>query len=159
MLRASDRHAADVGSIPRCGKGSFFQSQLSVQSLLRCPGKATRISRGRSPIGTTQLSKVKKKEYTCLEELHGWSTARENVRCSMCFSLLYFHPPFLFFAQVREPNLKIDEDGKATNLTIYSTIPISCDEGTPDRECVLGVSLLAFGAGKAPETLQITKFK
>ena len=60
---------------------------------------------------------------------------------------------------MREPNLKIDEDGKATNLTIYSTIPISCDEGTPDRECVLGVSLLAFGAGKAPETLQITKFK
>ena len=34
--RASDRHAADAGSIPRCGKGFFFsQSQLSVQTLLR----------------------------------------------------------------------------------------------------------------------------
>ena len=37
MVRASDRHAADVGSIPRCGKGVFSQSQLSVQTLLRYP--------------------------------------------------------------------------------------------------------------------------
>ena len=37
MVRASDRHAADSGSIPRCGKGFFSQSQLSVQTLLRCP--------------------------------------------------------------------------------------------------------------------------
>ena len=29
------QHAADAGSIPRCGKGFFFQSQLSVQTLLR----------------------------------------------------------------------------------------------------------------------------
>ena len=35
--RASDRHAADAGSIPRCGKRFFSQSQLSVQILLRCP--------------------------------------------------------------------------------------------------------------------------
>ena len=37
--RASERHAAGTGSIPRCGKGFFFffQSQLSVQTLLRCP--------------------------------------------------------------------------------------------------------------------------
>ena len=34
--RASDRHAADPGSIPRCGMGFFSQSQLSVQTLLRC---------------------------------------------------------------------------------------------------------------------------
>ena len=34
--RASDRHAADAGSIPRCGTGFFSQSQLSVQTLLRC---------------------------------------------------------------------------------------------------------------------------
>ena len=34
---ASDRHVADVGSIPRCGKGLFSQSQLSVQTLLQCP--------------------------------------------------------------------------------------------------------------------------
>ena len=33
--RASDRHAADAGSIPRCGKGFFSRSQLSVQTLLR----------------------------------------------------------------------------------------------------------------------------
>ena len=32
---ASARHAADAGSIPRCGKGFFSQSQLSVQTLLR----------------------------------------------------------------------------------------------------------------------------
>ena len=32
--RASDRHVADAGSIPRCGKGFFSQSQLSVQTLL-----------------------------------------------------------------------------------------------------------------------------
>ena len=31
--RASGRHAADAGSIPRCGKGFFSQSQLSVQTL------------------------------------------------------------------------------------------------------------------------------
>ena len=37
LVRASDRHAADAGSIPRCGKGSYSQSQLSVQTLLRCP--------------------------------------------------------------------------------------------------------------------------
>ena len=36
LVRASDRHAADAGSIPRCGKGFFFsQSHLSVQTLLR----------------------------------------------------------------------------------------------------------------------------
>ena len=35
--RASDRHAADAGSIPRCGEGFFSRSQLSVQTLLRCP--------------------------------------------------------------------------------------------------------------------------
>ena len=27
----------DAGSSPRCGKGFFSQSQLSVQTLLRCP--------------------------------------------------------------------------------------------------------------------------
>ena len=33
--RASYRHAADAGSSPRCGKGFFSQSQLSVQTLVR----------------------------------------------------------------------------------------------------------------------------
>ena len=28
LVRASDRHAADAGSIPLCGKGFFSQSQL-----------------------------------------------------------------------------------------------------------------------------------
>ena len=37
LVRAADRHAADAGSIPRCGKGFFSQSQLSVQTPLRCP--------------------------------------------------------------------------------------------------------------------------
>ena len=35
LVTASDRHATDVGSIPRCGKGFFSKSQLSVQTLLR----------------------------------------------------------------------------------------------------------------------------
>ena len=35
LFRASDRHASDAGSIPRCGKEFFSQSQLSVQTLLR----------------------------------------------------------------------------------------------------------------------------
>ena len=35
LVRASDHHAADAGSIPRSGKGLFSQSQLSVQTLLR----------------------------------------------------------------------------------------------------------------------------
>ena len=34
---ASDRHAANAGSIPWCGKGFFSQSQLSVQILFLCP--------------------------------------------------------------------------------------------------------------------------
>ena len=41
--RTSDRHAADAVSIPRCGKGFFSQSQLSVQTLLkgvRMPARA-----------------------------------------------------------------------------------------------------------------------
>ena len=33
--RASDRHAADAGLIPRCGKGFFSQSQLSVWAFFR----------------------------------------------------------------------------------------------------------------------------
>ena len=33
--KALDRHAADAGSIPRCGKGFFSRSQLSLQTLLR----------------------------------------------------------------------------------------------------------------------------
>ena len=37
LVRAWDRHAADAGSIPRCGKGFFSQSQLSLQTFLRCP--------------------------------------------------------------------------------------------------------------------------
>ena len=37
VIRASDRHAAEAGSIPRCGEGFFSQSQLSVQTLLPCP--------------------------------------------------------------------------------------------------------------------------
>ena len=28
-----DQHAADAGSVPLCGKGFFFQGQLSVQTL------------------------------------------------------------------------------------------------------------------------------
>ena len=35
LVRALDRLAADAGSIQRCGKGFFSQSQLSVQTLLR----------------------------------------------------------------------------------------------------------------------------
>ena len=35
LVKTSDRHAADAGSIPRCGKGFFSQRQLSVQTLLR----------------------------------------------------------------------------------------------------------------------------
>ena len=36
--RASDWHAADAGSIPRCHKGFFFffSQKLSVQTILRC---------------------------------------------------------------------------------------------------------------------------
>ena len=37
LITASDRHATDAASIPRCGKGFFSQSQLSEQTLLRCP--------------------------------------------------------------------------------------------------------------------------
>ena len=32
---ASDRHAADAGSIPQCRKGFFSQSQLLLQTLLQ----------------------------------------------------------------------------------------------------------------------------
>ena len=35
--RASGQHAADAGSIPRCGERFSFESQLSVQTLSRCP--------------------------------------------------------------------------------------------------------------------------
>ena len=35
LVRVSDRCAADVGLIPRCGKGFFFLSQISVQTLVR----------------------------------------------------------------------------------------------------------------------------
>ena len=31
--KASDQHAADAGSIPRCGEVFFSQSQISVQTL------------------------------------------------------------------------------------------------------------------------------
>ena len=37
LVRASDRHAADTGSIPRCGTGFSSQSQLSMQTFFRCP--------------------------------------------------------------------------------------------------------------------------
>ena len=35
--RAWDWYAANAGSIPRCSKGFFPQSQLSVQTLQQCP--------------------------------------------------------------------------------------------------------------------------
>ena len=34
MMRASNRHAADAGSSPRCGKGFFSQSTFSADSLM-----------------------------------------------------------------------------------------------------------------------------
>ena len=37
QLVVSDWHAADAGSVSWCHKGFFSQSQLSVQTLLRCP--------------------------------------------------------------------------------------------------------------------------
>ena len=37
LVKALDRHAANAGSIPRCGKGFSSLSQLSVQTLFRCP--------------------------------------------------------------------------------------------------------------------------
>ena len=35
LVRASDRHTADAGSISQCGRGFFSQCQLSVQTFLR----------------------------------------------------------------------------------------------------------------------------
>ena len=37
LVRASDRHATDAGSIPLCGKEFFSQGQLTVQTLFWCP--------------------------------------------------------------------------------------------------------------------------
>ena len=37
LVMASERRAADAGSIPQCGEGFSAKSQLSVQTLLRCP--------------------------------------------------------------------------------------------------------------------------
>ena len=37
LVTAADRHAADAGSIPRCGKEFSSQGQLLVQTLFRCP--------------------------------------------------------------------------------------------------------------------------
>ena len=34
LVRASDHHDADAGSIPQCGEGFFSQRQLSVKTLL-----------------------------------------------------------------------------------------------------------------------------
>ena len=36
VCRASDHDATEAGLIPQCGEGFFSQSQLSVQTLLRC---------------------------------------------------------------------------------------------------------------------------
>ena len=55
---------------------------------------------------------------------------------------------YRYLSQVREPAVKVMEDGRPVNLTLYSTIPIFCYLDTPREECVLGVSLLAFGAGE-----------
>ena len=41
LVRASDRHVADTGSISRGGEEFFSQSQLSVQTLLRAPYTST----------------------------------------------------------------------------------------------------------------------
>ena len=59
LVRASDRHAADAGSIPRCGKGFLSHSQLSAQTLsygVRTPPVSNRMhlhlcarERSRSP--------------------------------------------------------------------------------------------------------------
>ena len=37
LVRALEHHAADAGSVLRCSKGFSSQSQLSVQTLFRCP--------------------------------------------------------------------------------------------------------------------------
>ena len=52
---ASDRHAADAGSIPRCGKGFSFHSQPSVQTLFRCPYTPRVLSRALTSVRTIKI--------------------------------------------------------------------------------------------------------
>ncbi|KAL8587757.1 hypothetical protein ACOMHN_020975 [Nucella lapillus] len=65
--------------------------------------------------------------------------------------------PFYLGLKVRESGVKVREDGRAVNLTLYSTIPIYCDHDTAPEECVLGVSFLAFGEdGELNERLRFS---
>ena len=57
MGSASDRHAAEAGSIPRCGKGFFSQSQLAVQTLPVVNGNTKTPSMHRR-LGSATLSQL-----------------------------------------------------------------------------------------------------
>ena len=60
MGRASHRRArrkTDAGSSPRCGKGCFSQSQLSVQTLLRCPYSPRVQSHASTSVRTLKIPK------------------------------------------------------------------------------------------------------
>ena len=49
------RRSTDAGSSPWCGKGFFSQSQLSVQTLLRCPYSPCVQSRGSTSVCTLKI--------------------------------------------------------------------------------------------------------
>ena len=53
--RTSDRHVADAGSIPRCRKGFFSQSQLSAQTLLRVSVHPRLQSHARTSVRTLKI--------------------------------------------------------------------------------------------------------
>ncbi|KAK7507217.1 hypothetical protein BaRGS_00001152, partial [Batillaria attramentaria] len=56
-----------------------------------------------------------------------------------------FSDSYFLGLKIRESELKVREDGRQVNLTLYSTIPIHCGDGVPRDQCRLGLSLLAFG--------------
>ena len=57
LIEHRKRHTADASSIPRCGNGFLSQSQLSVQTLFRCPHPPVRNRNAITSVRTIKILK------------------------------------------------------------------------------------------------------
>ena len=55
LVRASDRHAAEAGSIPRCGKGFFFPKSTFSADFLKASVHSRVQSHALTSVGTSKI--------------------------------------------------------------------------------------------------------
>ena len=108
---ASDRHATDAGSIPRCGKGFFSQSRLSGQTLLRCPHSSRVQSHALTSVRMLKNSSIGDLTFVWTHEINA-RTVRNGYHCSGAFCSLTQVRRYEFSVRNKLMGEKKDEEKK-----------------------------------------------